>query len=101
MLLSMALTTAEIERLTGEVRRVLRGDGLFVYTVRNTSDPHFGQGVAHGDDRFEMGGFIVHFFDRALVDRLASGGFELVDVHEADEGRLPRRLFVVTMRAVE
>jgi SAM-dependent methyltransferase len=97
MLLCMALTTAEIERLVAEVGRVLRPEGLFVYTVRTTADAHFGVGADHGDDRWEMGGFIVHFFDRPLIDRLATG-WELVDVVEYEEGKLPRRLAAVTMR---
>jgi SAM-dependent methyltransferase len=97
MLLCMALTTAEIERLVGEVRRVLRPGGLFVYTVRTTADPHFGIGISHGDDRWETGGFIVHFFDRELIDRLAAG-WELQAVAEFEEGKLPRRLAAVTMR---
>lgn len=67
MLLSMALRTAEIERLIDEVHRVLLPGGLMVYTVRNTTDAHFGAGASHGDDMFEMGGFIVHFFDRVLI----------------------------------
>ncbi len=97
MLLCMALTTGEIERLVGEVRRVLRPKGLFTYTVRTTADAHFGAGVDHGDDRWEMGGFIVHFFNRALIDRLAVG-WELLEVAEHEEGKLPRRLAAVTMR---
>lgn len=99
MLLCMALTTEEIIGLTAEVRRVLRPGGLFVYTVRNTSDPHFGAGIAHGDDQFEMGGFIVHFFSRALIERLADG-FELLEVADYEEGKLPRRLSAVTMRRI-
>ena len=98
MLLCMALTTADIERLVAEVRRVLRPGGLFVYTVRTIADAHFGAGVDHGDDRWETGGFIVHFFDRALIDRLA-GGFEIIEVDQFEEGRLPRRLAAVTMRS--
>jgi SAM-dependent methyltransferase len=97
MLLSMALTTTEIVALTADVRRVLRPAGLFVYTVRNTSDAHYRQGAAHGDDMYEMGGFVVHFFDRPLIE-LAASGFELVEVASIEEGRLPRRLSVVTMR---
>ncbi|MEX0666669.1 MAG: SAM-dependent methyltransferase, partial [Acidimicrobiia bacterium] len=54
-------------------------------------------GTPHGDDMFEQGGFIVHFFDRHLVERLADG-FELVDVTAFTEGELPRRLWQVTMR---
>lgn len=97
MLLCMALTTDELERLAAELHRVVRPGGLVVYTVRTTDDAHYGSGIARGDDMFEHGGFIVHFFDQALIDRLASG-FELIDVTEFAEGELPRRLARVTMR---
>lgn len=97
MLLCMALTTAELEALAGEVRRVLRPGGLHVYTVRTTDDVHYGTGIERGDDMFEIGGFIVHFFSRELVERLAPG-YELLEVGEFEEGALPRRLFRVTLR---
>ncbi len=96
MLFCMALTSAEIAQLMAEVRRVLRPGGLLVYTVRTTADAHFGVGVDRSDGRWETGGFIVHFFDRALIDRLA-GGFEILEVTDYEEGRLPRRLAAVTM----
>lgn len=97
MLLSMDLTTGEIERLVGEIHRVLRPGGLLAYTVRNTADSHYRAGIDRGDDRYEVGGFVVHFFDRSLVERLASG-FELLEIADYEEGPLPRRLFGVTMR---
>jgi SAM-dependent methyltransferase len=97
MLFCMALTTSELERLAGELRRVLRPGGLVVYTARTTSDAHYGTGTSRGDDMYEHGGFIVHFFDRALIDRLAAG-FELIEVTDFTEGDLPRRLARVTMR---
>lgn len=97
MLFCMALTLADLELLVREVRRVLRPGGLCVYTVRHTGDAHYGQGVFRGDGMFEVGGFIVHFFSRALVDRLAEG-YEMVSVEMFEEGELPRRLFQVTMR---
>jgi SAM-dependent methyltransferase len=97
MLLCMALTTEELERLAAEVRRVLRPGGLQVYTVRTTTDADYGTGIDRGDDMYEVGGFIVHFFSRELVERLASG-FELLEVAEFEEGALPRRLFRVTLR---
>jgi SAM-dependent methyltransferase len=97
MLLCMALTTAEIEGLVAEVRRTLRPGGLFVYSVRHTGDAHYRAGIDHGDERYEMGGFVVHFFDRALIDRLAEG-WDVLEVTEYEEGKLPRRLFGVTLR---
>jgi len=97
MLFCMALTTPELDRLVADLRRVVRPGGLVVYTARTTDDAHYGDGIAHGDDMYEHGGFVVHFFDRALIDRLASG-FTLVDVTEFTEGALPRRLARVTMR---
>jgi len=97
MLFSMALTTRELECLAAELRRVLRPGGLAVYTARTTADAHYGAGTPRGDDMFEHGGFIVHFFDRALIDRLARG-FELIDVTDFTEGDLPRKIARVTMR---
>jgi hypothetical protein len=79
------------------VYRVLRPGGLHVYTARTTADPDHGVGAAHGDDMFESNGFVVHFFSRELVERLARG-FMLVEVAEFEEGALPRRLFRVTLR---
>jgi SAM-dependent methyltransferase len=95
MLLCMALSTGEIRALVGEVGRVLRPGGTFVYTVRHTGDAHYGAGTAHGDDIFEHGGFAVHFFPRHLVDDLATG-WDLTDVHPFEEGKLPRRLWRIT-----
>ncbi|MFJ8661875.1 class I SAM-dependent methyltransferase [Streptomyces sp. NPDC093795] len=95
MLLCMALSTNEIRSLVGEVRRVLRPGGTFVYTVRHTGDAHYGAGTAHGDDIYEDSGFAVHFFPRELVDALADG-WVLNEVHAFEEGNLPRRLWRVT-----
>jgi SAM-dependent methyltransferase len=97
MLFCMALTTPQLVQLSAEVHRVLRPGGLHVYTARTTADPDYGRGPAHGDDLFESNGFVVHFFSRELVERLAVG-FDLLEVAEFEEGDLPRRLFRVTQR---
>jgi SAM-dependent methyltransferase len=73
ILFSMALTANELDLLADQVCRVLRPDGLHVYTVRHVGDAHYEAGASIGDGMYENGGFIVHFFDRALVERLASG----------------------------
>jgi SAM-dependent methyltransferase len=97
MLFNMALTTAELEGLAREVHRVLRPGGWHVYTVRHTGDPHHGTGITHGDNMTEHGGFIVHFFDRSLVDRL-SDGFSAPQIVPFEEGDLPRRLWRIAQR---
>jgi len=97
MLYCMALTTLELERLSREVRRVLVPGGLNVYTVRHIGDAHCGMRIHRGEEMWEVGGFIVHFFDREKVVHLA-GGFEIVGIDEFEEGGLPRKLFRVTLR---
>ena len=97
MLFCMAFTTAELAALSREIHRVLRPGGLCVYTVRNTTDPDVGRGLHRGEALYENQGFIVHFFDRAKVELLAEG-FEILDVSVFEEGKLPRRLYRVTMR---
>ncbi|WP_406661928.1 class I SAM-dependent methyltransferase [Methanolobus sp. ZRKC3] len=98
MLMCMALTTSELEFAMQEIKRVLKKDGLNIYTVRNTTDPQYATGTHRGEDMYEIeGGFIVHFFSREKVDHLAQG-YELVDVGTLEETALPRRLYMVTMR---
>ena len=97
MLYCMALTSDELERLSAEVLRVLRPGGINVYTVRHVGDSHYGAGVHRGEGMYEVGGFVVHFFTRELVQRLAHG-FEILGIEEFEEGGLPRKLFRVTLR---
>ena len=97
MLYCMALTTAELEFLSDEIRRVLKPNGLNIYTVRNTKDPHFQTGIHQGEEIYEIGGFVIHFFSKEKVEHLAKG-FEILSVDEFEEGILPKRLFRVTLR---
>ncbi|HSK31367.1 MAG TPA: class I SAM-dependent methyltransferase [Candidatus Limnocylindria bacterium] len=98
MLFCMALTTAELERLSRGVWRVLKPGGINIYTVRHTGDPQYGMGINRGDDTFESsGGFAVHFFSREKVRHLATG-FDILSIDEFEEGALPRKLFRVTLR---
>ncbi|WP_249012062.1 class I SAM-dependent methyltransferase [Conexibacter sp. DBS9H8] len=97
MLFTMALSSDELAALASEVHRVLEPGGLCIYTARHTGDADYGTGRDLGDNLYENGGFVVHFFTQALVDRLAEG-FALEDITAFEEGNLPRRLWQVTMR---
>lgn len=97
MLYCMAFTTSELEFLSQEVRRVLRPNGLNIYTVRNTKDKHYRTGIHRGEDMYEVNGFIVHFFGKEKVEHLAKG-YEILSIEEFEEGELPLKLFLVTLR---
>ena len=100
MLFCMAITTSELQFLSGEIRRVLKPKGLNIYTVRHAGDPLYGTGKHLGEDLYEIaGGFIVHFFSKEKVKYL-SKGYRIVSIDEFKEGVPPKQLFRVTLRKI-
>ena len=98
MLCCMAITTTELEFLSSEIRRVLKPEGLNVYTVRHTGDPLYATGKHRGEDLYEIaGGFIVHFFSKEKVYQLAKG-YKIKSIDEFEEGTPPKQLYLVTLR---
>ena len=97
MLFCMALTTSELEFLSNEIRRVLKPGGINIYTARHTGDADYRSGVHRGEDLWESGGFIVHFFSLEKVKQLAEG-FEILSIDKFEEGSLPRKLFRVALK---
>ena len=97
MLYCMALNTKELEFLSKEICRVLKPNAYNIYTVRSTSDKHYKVGIHIGENMYQAGDFIVHFFDRVKIQDL-SEGYEIVEVEELEEGDLPRKLYFVVMK---
>ena len=94
MLYCMALTSNELKNLNNEICRVLKPSGLNIYTVRNTFDGDYKKGIHRGEDLFENDGFIVHFFSENKIKSLLSG-FKNMLIEEFDEGKFPRKLYLV------
>lgn len=90
---------SELEALFQEVRRVLKSNGINIYTVRHTGDAHYGNGIHRGEDMYEVGGFIVHFFSKEKIEHFAKG-YEIVSMDGFEEGELPRKLFLVVLRKI-
>ena len=97
MLYCMAFTTKELNCLSNEIQRVLKPGGINIYTVRHKEDDDYGMGIHRGEDLYETGGFIVHFFSLEKIKQL-SAGFEILNIDSFEEGSLPRKLFRVVLR---
>lgn len=98
MLYCMPLTTSELEFVSNEIRRVLKPEGLNIFTTRHTDDPQYRTGIHRCEDMWEIqGGFIVHFLSREKITRL-SKGYEIIEIKEFEEGILPKKLFMVISR---
>ncbi|WP_235856263.1 class I SAM-dependent methyltransferase [Methanolobus halotolerans] len=98
MLYCMPLTIAELEYISREIRRVLSPGGLNIFTTRHTEDPKYKTGTHRCEDMWEIeGGFIVHFLSKEKISHL-SEGYDIICIREFDEGSLPKKLFMVTLR---
>lgn len=100
MLYCMAITTEELIELSSQVHRVLKSGGINIFTARNRNDVDYNTGIKRGDNLFEVGTFIIHFFDEETINKV-SEGFEVTEVWEFEEGGLPRTLWMVTQEKVQ
>ena len=99
MLYCMALTDSDLENLNKEIGRVLKPNGLNIYTVRNTSDGDYKNGVHRGENLYENDGFIIHFFSKDKVNQLLNG-FKNLKIENFEEGSFPRKLFIVINKKI-
>ena len=94
MLYCMALTIADLQKLNNEIHRILKPNGLNIYTVRHTNDGDYKNGKHIGEDLYENDGFIVHYFSEEKVNSLLNG-FKNIVLEKFEEGTFPRKLFFV------
>ena len=97
MLYCMALTLNELENLNNEIYRILKPNGINIYTVRHTNDGDYKKGIHRGEDLYENDGFIVHFFSKDKIKSLLNG-FKNLTIENFEEGSFPRKLFFVINR---
>ena len=94
MLYCMALTNIELENLNNEICRVLKPNGINIYTVRHTNDGDYKKGIHVGEDLYENDGFIVHYFSKDKINSLLKG-FKNLEIENFEEGNFPRKLFII------
>lgn len=97
MLLNMAFLDCEIAAIFAETHRALRDRGIFVFSVRTTDDPDYVAGRPLGRYLRDVEGDVIRFFSSACLDRFCAG-FEIVALERFEEGALPKRLALVTLR---
>ena len=97
MLYCMALSNYDLENLNNEICRVLKPGAINIYTVRHTEDRDYKNGIYRGEDLYENDGFIVHFFSKEKINQFLEG-FEILDIEKFEEGKFPRKLFIVKNR---
>jgi len=94
MLYCMALTIDDLQKLNNEIHRILKPNGLNIYTVRHTNDGDYKNGKHIGEDLYENDGFIVHYFSEEKVNSLLNG-FKNITREKFEEGTFPRKLFFI------
>ena len=97
MLYCMALSNVDLENLNKEICRILKPNGINIYTVRHTDDGDYKNGIHRGEELYENDGFVIHFFSMKKINEL-SKGFKILNVEKFEEGKFPRRLFKVTLK---
>ena len=99
MLYCMALSNQNLFNLNKEICRILKPDGLNIYTVRNEHDGDYKNGIHRGEDMYENDGFIVHFFNKTKINQLTDC-FKNIKIESFEECTFPRKLYFVVNKKI-
>ena len=99
MLYCMALNNINLLNLNDQIYRILKKNGVNIYTARNTNDGDYKNGIHRGENLYENDGFIVHFFSKEKVNEICKG-FKVLNVENFEEGNFPRKLFFVENKKI-
>ena len=100
MLYCMALSNQDLINLNNEICRILKPEGLNIYTVRNMHDGDYKNGMHIGENMYENDGFIIHFFNKKKVNQLTEG-FRNIKIESFEEGKFPRKLYFVVNKKIK
>ena len=100
MLYCMALSNQDLINLNNEICRILKPEGLNIYTVRNMHDGDYKNGMHIGENMYENDGFIIHFFNKKKVYQLTEG-FRNIKIESFEEGKFPRKLYFVVNKKIK
>ncbi len=100
MLYCMALSNEDLINLNNEICRILKPEGLNIYTVRNMQDGDYKNGMHISENMYENDGFIVHFFNKKKVNQLTYG-FRNIKIESFEEGKFPRKLYFVVNKKIK
>ena len=100
MLYCMALSNEDLINLNNEICRILKPEGLNIYTVRNMQDGDYKNGMHISENMYENDGFIVHFFNKKKVNQLTDG-FKNIKIESFEEGKFPRKLYFVVNKKIK
>jgi len=97
MVHNMAFSDDELVAIFAESRRVLRDGGTIVFSVRTTGDPDASAGRGLAGFLRDVDGDVIRFFSDACLTRFCAP-FERIATETFEEGSLPKRLALVTLR---
>jgi SAM-dependent methyltransferase len=97
MFFNMRFSADKLKSLLVDVKRVLKSDGLNLFSVRSDHDVMYRKGTLVEKDIYEINGFQIRFFTKSdIEDIITKTGFELYKITEAYEE--PVNLYCVFTR---
>ena len=93
MFYNMGFTDDELKFLFSESKRVLKNDGLLLFSVRNDKDIMYRKGTKTAENIYDINGFTIRFFTKQDINFFLDDNFKIQNIIEDYED--PANLYLV------